>query len=181
MASRMLPVLMARRALLRCFSLRFTLMMVVVTGLGSCTTVVPPTGKFAPGECGVALWMWSLEPSRSKYELYEVVDGTLAYGGGATALNRITNWTTPLTPAQCADLCAAVASTGWFATPPEETTSADRVEVVALTAEGTLTLRLPHWEPGLARLRSVLAAASQGRFQNALQRLPEASTPASSR
>lgn len=134
-----------------------------------------PDAPRGMGTCGIAMAVWMRDVAHARYLYYTVEGGELAVGGGVDALNRSTRWRTALTAEQCELLSGIVRDSGWLHAKPEPPdSSAVRVDVSFVIPQGEGELVTSDAEPGMSRLLATLADMTAGRFDRALDKLPEA-------
>ncbi|MSQ89818.1 MAG: hypothetical protein EXS01_00270 [Phycisphaerales bacterium] len=142
---------------------------------GSCNTLPTHMGK--PGACEIALVIWLRAPMTAQYQYFTVEDGTFAYGGGRDALNLKTSWQTDLSPQQCAVIVKFAEEGGWLAENPPAGGCEKGAPCADIAVSGTSVRQqfvLPGENPTVVAVTDYLVKIADVRFQQVLDRLPEA-------
>lgn len=140
------------------------------------TPLVPPSDAASPTG-GIAVDLWFARPDARTYEWFVVgADGSLAYGGGMKAFERVVEWKGALTPDEASAFRAIVDSAGWMTSkdPAVKGGTTPLAEIVVRAGGKERAFEVSGPSVPVERAVELLSKAATRRFDAFMQRLPEA-------
>jgi len=126
---------------------------------------------------GLGLLLWYAKVPTNQYQYFKLSDdGKIEFSGGMTALNRKFDWTGKVTPEQGKAIRDAVDQTGWLsAENPARDAGETPLAEIELFADGkTRRFKISGPDPEVQKVVDALQMVTNQRFQQFMQRLPEA-------